>query len=246
MRGALQFAARVQRGIPGPAPVSYVTTGIYGTFELILCAHGGSPTSPFLLCSLSCDSLDVPQGAYLDFLRPREWEAAADRYRTLFVEYTIRAQGILLRFLNQRLYIGPYVQGYLVGLDAECAERLTRWILGVQSALEADDALPPFSTAVAAAPERTYRTLERDHLHTGPIEERGGARSAAEGRQIAGNRGASPCTYCGRALEEPTGDLAVVSLWAIISRSHGEQVHARCIPPREWVCRLMAMHRVSL
>ena len=42
VRGGLQFAARVQRSIPGPEPASYVTTGIYSTFELMLRAMGGA------------------------------------------------------------------------------------------------------------------------------------------------------------------------------------------------------------
>ena len=105
--------------------------------------------------------------------------------------------------------------------------RLTRWTLGVQSALEAGDALPPFSTAMAATSERTDRTLENDPLHTGPAEQRGAARSAPERRHTAGSRGASPYTYCGRELEDPTGDSAVDYLWALISCPHGEQVHAR-------------------
>ena len=59
VRGALQFAARVQGGNPGAEPPSYVTTGTFGTFELMLRAHRGSPTSSFLLCSLFCDALGM-------------------------------------------------------------------------------------------------------------------------------------------------------------------------------------------
>ena len=157
---------------------------------------------------------------------------AAGRYRTLFAAYAIQPQDILLRLQNQRLYIAPHVQQYLVGLDAECEERLTRWALGIRSALEAGDALPSFSTAMAATPERTDRTPENDPLHTGPTEQGGAARSAAERRHAAGSRGASPCAYCGRALEEPTGDSAVDSLWALFPCPHGEQVHARCMLDR--------------
>ena len=80
VRGAPQLAARVQRGIPGPEPASYVTTGVYGTFELM------SRASSFLLCSLFFDVLDLPQGNS-DFPQPREWKAASDRYRTLFAAY---------------------------------------------------------------------------------------------------------------------------------------------------------------
>ena len=168
VRGALQFATNVQRHISRLESASYVTTGLYSTFELMLHAHGRGSTSSFLLCSLFCDALDLPQGAYLDFPRPREWEMAAGRYRTLFAAYTIQPQDILLRLPNQIIYIALHVQQYLVGLDAECEERLTRWTLGVRSALEAGDALSSFSTAMAATPERTDRTLENDPLHTGP------------------------------------------------------------------------------
>ena len=221
MRGALQFATRVQWYISGLESDSYVTTGIYGTFELMLHAHGRSSTSSFLLCSLFCHALDLPQGAYLDFPRPGEWEIAAGRYRTLFAVYAIQPQDILLRLQNQRLYIAPHVQQYLVGLDAECGEQLTRWTLGVRSALEAGDALPSFSTAMAATPERTDRTPENDPLHTGPTEQGGAAKSLSKRRHAAEGRGASPCAYCGRALEEPTGDSAVESLWAVF-RVHTE------------------------
>ena len=69
--------------------------------------------------------------------------------------------------------------------------------------------------------------LENDPLHTEQTEQGGAARSAAERRCAAGSRGASPCAYCRRALEEPTGDSAVESLWALIPCPHEKQVHAR-------------------
>ena len=194
----------------------------------MLHAHERSSASSFLLCSLFCDALDLPQGAYLDFPRPRERETAAGRSRMLFAAYAIQPQDILLRLPNQRLYIAPHVQQYLVSLDAECEEQLTRWTFGVRSALEAGDALPSFSTAMAATPGRTDRTRENDPVHTGPAEQGGAARSAAERRHAAGSRGASSCAYCGRALEALTGDSAVGPLWALIPCPHGEQVHVRC------------------
>ena len=119
MRGALQFVTRVQRHISGQESASYVTTGISGTFELMIHVHGRSSTSPFSLCFLFCDVLDLPQEAYLDFPRPREWETAAGRYRTLFAAYAIQPQDILLRLASQRTYIASHVHQYLVGLDAE-------------------------------------------------------------------------------------------------------------------------------
>ena len=196
VRGALQFAARAQLHISGLESASYVTPG--NTFELVLCERGRSPTSSFFLFFAFRDALGLPQGAYLDFPGPREWDTAAGRYRTLFAAYAIQPQDILLRLPNQRLYIEPHDREYLVGLDAEYEERPTRWTLGVRSALEAGDALPPFSAAMTATPERTDRTLENEHLHTGPAEQRGTAKSVAERRHTAGNRGASPCAYCGR------------------------------------------------
>ena len=76
----------------------------------------------FLLCSLFFNALDLPHGTHLAFLRPKEWETAAGRHRTLFAAYAIRLQDILLRLQNQRIYIAPHVQHYLVDLDAECEE----------------------------------------------------------------------------------------------------------------------------
>ena len=110
MRGALRFATHVHRQISRLKSASYVTAGIYGTFELMLHAHGRSSTSSFLLCSLFCDALGLPQGAYLDLPRPREWEMAAGRYRTLSAAYTIQLQDILPRLQNQRIYIVPHFQ----------------------------------------------------------------------------------------------------------------------------------------
>ena len=139
--------------------------------------------------------------------------------------------GYLTPTPKKRIYIAPHVQQNPVGLDAKCEERLTR-SLGVRSALEAGGGRPPFSTAMAATPERTDRTLENDHLYTGPTGQGGATRSAAERRHTAGRTGASRCAYCGRALEEPTWDSAVYSLWALNPCPHGEQVHARCMLDR--------------
>ena len=79
-----------------------MTAGVYGTFELMLRALAERLNSSYLLCSLFCDALDLPQGAYLDFPRPRKWEAAAGHYRALFAAYAIQPQGNLLRLPNQR------------------------------------------------------------------------------------------------------------------------------------------------
>ena len=153
---AVQFADLIQRDVPGPGPASYLTTGVYSSFDLMVRAHRRRPTSSFLLCSLFSDAQGLPQGAYLDFSRSREWEVAVDRYRTLFVAFGIRSQDILLRLPNRRLYIGPLVQEYWAGLDAEWEERLTRWTLGVQDALDEGIAPPPFPGQ--AAPHREERS----------------------------------------------------------------------------------------
>ena len=49
VRGALQFATRVQRHISGLESAIYVTTGIYGTFELMLHARGRSYATYFAM-----------------------------------------------------------------------------------------------------------------------------------------------------------------------------------------------------
>ena len=126
VRSALQFAPLCQRGVPGPGPARCATTGVYSTFERMVRHHGRSRTSSFLQCSLFCDALSLPRGAYLEFPRPREWEAIAGRYRALFAAHAIQPQDVVLRLPNGRLYIGPHLQEYLASLDAECKERLTR------------------------------------------------------------------------------------------------------------------------
>ena len=109
LRTTIQFADLLQRGAPGPGSDSYLTTGICSPFELMVRAHGRSPTSSYLLCSLFSDALGLPQGAYLDFPHSREWEAAVGRYRALFAGVGIQAQDILLRLTHRRLYIGPHL-----------------------------------------------------------------------------------------------------------------------------------------
>ena len=148
----LQFAALLQRGDLGTEPANYVATGVYNTFELMLSTLGRSPTSSFVLCSFFSDALDLPQEAYPDFPRTREWKVAAAHYHTLFAAHGIRPQDILLRLPNRRLYVGPHLQEYSAAIDTEWEERLTRWTLGVQSALEAGDSRPPFPTSVVATP----------------------------------------------------------------------------------------------
>ena len=103
LRNIMQFADLLQRDVPGPGPASYLTTGVYSSFELMIHVHGRSPTSSFLLCSLFSDALGLPRATYLDFPHPREWEAVVGRYRALFTAFGIRSQDILLRLTNRRL-----------------------------------------------------------------------------------------------------------------------------------------------
>ena len=88
----------------------------------------------FLLCSLFSDALSLTRAAYLDFPRPREWEAAVGRYHAMLTAFGIRSQDILPRLPNRQLDIGPHVQEYLVGLDAEWEELLTRLTRGSKCA----------------------------------------------------------------------------------------------------------------
>ena len=66
------------------------------------------------MCSLFSDALGVPQAAYFDFPRWREWgwlSVAAVQ----FAAFRIRSQNVPLRLTNRRLYIGLHVQDYLAG-----------------------------------------------------------------------------------------------------------------------------------
>ena len=99
-------------------PASYVTTGSHDTFGETARIHESSPTFSFLLCSLFGDDLGLPQGAYPDFPRPREWRAAAGHYCEIFAAYGIRPQDTVLRLPNRRTYILPHVQEFLAGLDS--------------------------------------------------------------------------------------------------------------------------------
>ena len=69
LRSVIQFADLARR----PGSDRYLTTSVYSSFELMVRAHGRSPTSSHLLCSLFSDALGLPQGIYLDFPRSRRW-----------------------------------------------------------------------------------------------------------------------------------------------------------------------------
>ena len=103
-----------------------------------------------------------------------------------------------------------------------------RWTLGVQSALEAGDVMPPFPTTVAATSEGTDPSLENDRSERGQLERGDAALGSTESRQITGGRGATLgalCIYCGRALENSVGDSEVGHLWAENSVGDSEVGH---------------------
>ena len=119
----MQFADLLQRDFPGPGLAIYLRTSVYNLFKLMLRSQGRRPTSSFLLCSPFSDGLGPPQAAHLHFTCSREWEVVVGHYRIQFSAFGIRSQNIQLRLTNRRLYIGPHVQEYLAGLDAEWEER---------------------------------------------------------------------------------------------------------------------------
>lgn len=90
VKNTTQFVDFLRRDVPGPGPAIYLTTGVYGSFDFMVCAHGKSPTSTCILCSLFSDALDTPRMSY--FPRPRAREAAAGRYRALFAAFGIHSQ----------------------------------------------------------------------------------------------------------------------------------------------------------
>lgn len=95
-----QFVDLLERGFPGPGKASSLTTGFYSPFELIAPVNERNSTTPFILCSPYSDALGMPQGAYLDFPRSTEWEAAVDRFHTLSTVFGIRPQESLLSCLG--------------------------------------------------------------------------------------------------------------------------------------------------
>ena len=133
LKNATQFANLLQRDVPRPGPTSYLTTGVYDSFKLMVHSQGRSPISSFLWCSMFSDALGLPQAAYPDFPRSREWEVGVDRYHALFAAFGIQSQNVLLRLTNWWLYFRSHERKFSAGLDAEWEELLTRWTLGVQT-----------------------------------------------------------------------------------------------------------------
>ena len=195
--------------------------------------HGSSPASSFLLRSLFGDALGLPQGAYLDFPRPREWRAAVGHYREIFAAYGIRPQDTVLRLPNRRIYILPHVQEFLAGLDSTWEDRLTRWTLGVRNALEegeallpfptaawtlgsqnrfeAENELPPSPTAAGVTPEGTDPALESDSLATGVTQLEGAAPASEGDSRVRGQAepGGGACVAVENTLMAEHGDFTV-------------------------------------
>ena len=142
-------------------------------------------------------------------------------------------QDVLLGLPNGRLYTGPHLQEHLASPNPECEEHLTRWTLGVQSALERGDALSPFSTVVTATPEGTDSALENDLSERGRLEPGGAALSVTECGQNARNRGASLCNHCGRALEDSTG----VRQWTLYGHASRAPTESKCTLAVCWTVR---------
>ena len=214
-------------------PASYVTTGSHDTFEEMVRIHGSSPTPSSPLCTLFGDALGLPQGAYLDFPRPREWRAAAGHYRDIFAAYGIHPQDTVLRLPNRRIYILPHVQEFRDGLDSTWEDRLTRWTLGVRNALKEGEALPPFPmtawtvgfqngfearnelppspTVAEVKSEGTDPPLESDSLGAGVTKPEGAAPASEGDSRVRGQAEPGGAAYVAvkNTLMAEKGDITV-------------------------------------
>lgn len=125
--GATQFADLLQRGIPKPELVRYVTTGVYSTLELLVRALEGSPASSFLLClAQRCSG---PASGSLSRLPPPEGMGSSCRPLPRAV-HRLRAPtaGYLASTTKEESLRRASRPGeYLAGLDAEWEDHLTRW-----------------------------------------------------------------------------------------------------------------------
>ena len=113
-----------------------MTNGVHSAFELIVHALRETPASLFRLFSVFGDALGLSQERSIDFPRPREWEAAVDRYRALFTAFGIQPEDLLFRLLDPKPQIGPHIQQILADLDDKWDELLTRRTVGIHNALE--------------------------------------------------------------------------------------------------------------
>ena len=174
MGNTLQFAEFLREGVARVDPANDVTTGSHNTFELTGKAHGRSPTSSFLLCSLFSDALGP-------HLRRRTSISPARRNgkkrSNVFVRcsrltaFDIRPQDVLLRFLY----------------------------LAAGSTL-----LPPFAAEGVTPPEGKTPASERDTRVRGPMEPRDAAGRAAENPHIAEGRDATPPGRSGFSVAQPS------------------------------------------
>ena len=204
MGSTLQFAELLADGVPRLDSASYVTTGSHNTFDVEGPREESNILVPLMLPVRRCSGpafAGVPR-----FPRPREWESAVSRYRTLFTAFEIQPHDVFLRLPDRRLYIGPHVQEYLVGLNSEWEEHLNRWVLGVQSALGTGAALPPFPAAGEAPTAGEALASESDPQATGQMEPGDAAARAAENPQNDGDRDVTPA---GRSVVPLTQSSAV-------------------------------------
>ena len=186
LRNTMQLAD-LQRDVPG-RPASYLITGVYDTFDLMVRSQGRSSTSSFLLCSAFSDALGPPRAAYLDFLRSRKCDVAIGRYRVLFAAFGIRSQNFQLRLTIRRLRNGaPRLR--ILG-RARRRVRRTLDTVGpwVQNALEEGIALPPFPGKASPSPRRMKPALDRDPMIRGQMEQEGAVTGTRESHQNAGSR----------------------------------------------------------
>lgn len=59
--GGMQLADLLHGDVSGPDPASYLTPGVYSSFELIARTHGKSSSLPSLLCSLFSEATGLPE-----------------------------------------------------------------------------------------------------------------------------------------------------------------------------------------
>lgn len=216
-----QFAGLRQRTVFGPGPASYLTTGVYSSFEVMVRAHGRDKTPLRLSCAMCSAMLWACFKEQIITPPPpgREWEATAARQRVLLTAFDIQTTGHRAP-VNQpeALRVGT--------LGLACRDTwwvstpsgkniLTRWDLGVQHALEEGVALPVFRwRGRLYREERSYVVLESDPVVREQLEQDCVASGVTEIRQIAGSRHNTPAQKPGiprtrSKVESATPEVAV-------------------------------------